>query len=74
MNPLASHWLRLAVWLLILTPVVAYGVSVVNDVPFSAAMFGAVYIWAMVCVILALIAIAGLLVRLLNWGIRAIRR
>jgi len=32
------------------------------------------YMWALVCVILALIALAGLVVRLLGRGLRAIRR
>jgi hypothetical protein len=45
-----------------------------GDVSFTIAMIVTLYIWALVCVILALIAITGLAVRLVGWGIRAIRR
>ena len=74
MNPLASHWLRIAIWLLLATPIVALAVVVVTDAPFSLALSVTLYIWAFVCVILALIALGGLVVRLVGWGVRALRR
>ena len=74
MNPLASHWFRLAGWLFLLSPIVAFLVVVSADVPFTLALAITLYIWGLVCVILALIAFAGLVVRFVNWGIRAIRR
>ncbi len=74
MNPLASHWLRLAFWLFVAAPVVAFAAAFTQNVGFMLALVITLYIWAMVCVILALIALAGLLVRLFGWGIRAIRR
>lgn len=74
MNPLRSHWLRLAVWLFIATPVVAFAIALTQEVDFRLALFITLYVWALVCVILAGIAFAGLVVRLCSWGIRAIRR
>lgn len=74
MNPLASHWFRLAGWLFLASPVVALLVVLTTDAPFSFALIVTLYMWALVCVILALIALAGLSVRLVGWGIRAIRR
>ena len=74
MNPLASHWLRLALWLFVAAPVVAFAVALTQDVGFMIALIITLYIWALVCVILALIALTGLLLRVFNWGIRAIRR
>jgi hypothetical protein len=74
MNPLHSHWLRLAAWLFIASPVVAFAVAITQEVDFRLALFITLYMWALVCVILAAIAFAGLLVRLFHWGIRAIRR
>ena len=74
MNPAQSHWLRLAVWLFLLSPVVAVAVSLTQGVDFKFALVLTLYMWSLVCVILALIALAGLLVRLTRWGLRGIRR
>ena len=74
MNPLASHWLRLALWLFVAAPVVAVAVALTQDVGFMIALVITLYIWALVCVILALIALAGLVLRVMHWGVRAIRR
>ena len=74
MNPLASHWLRLAFWLLLASPVVGLVIWLTEDVDFMFALVITLYIWLFVCVILALIALGGLIVRLVGWGIRAIRR
>ena len=74
MNPLASHWFRLAGWLFLASPFVALLVVLTSDAPFSFALIVTLYMWTLVCVILALIALAGLAVRLVGWGIRAIRR
>ena len=74
MNPLASHWLRLAAWLLVASPVVALAVALTQNVDFVFAMILTVYMWLAVCVILALIALAGLILRALHWGLRALRR
>jgi hypothetical protein len=75
MNPLASHWLRLAILLLIASPIVALVLGLTqDDVGFRLALALTLYMWAVVCVILAAIALAGLLVRLCGRGIRAIRR
>jgi hypothetical protein len=74
MNPLASHWLRLSAWLFALSPVLAFGIALLEDASFSIALIFTLYMWAFVCVILALIALAGLLVRMANRGWRAFRR
>jgi hypothetical protein len=73
-NPLASHWLRLAGWLFIASPVVALAVALTQGVDFVFAMILTLYMWLLVCVILALIALAGLIRRALQWGFRALRR
>jgi len=74
MNPVASHWLRLALWLLLASPIVGLVVWLTEGVDFTFALIITLYIWALVCVILALIALAGLVVRLVGWGVRALRR
>lgn len=74
MNPLHSHWLRLAIWLFVASPLVAFAVALADGVDFRLALVITLYMWALVCVILAAIAFAGLLVKLFHWGIRAIRR
>ena len=74
MNPLASHWLRLAGWLFLASPIVAVLVALTAHADFTLALVVTLYMWAVVCVILALIAAGGLLYRLVAWGIRAIRR
>jgi uncharacterized membrane protein len=73
MNPAASHWLRMSVWLLLATPIVAFVISLTTPVSFMLALLITLYIWAIVCVILALIAVGGLAVRLLKRGWRAVR-
>ncbi|MEK7693681.1 MAG: hypothetical protein AAB349_05760 [Chloroflexota bacterium] len=74
MNPLHSHWLRLAVWLFVASPVVAFAVALTQQVDFTFALILTLYMWALVSVILALIALAGLVLRLMHWGMRALRR
>ncbi|HYM15081.1 MAG TPA: hypothetical protein VEZ14_05940 [Dehalococcoidia bacterium] len=74
MNPLATHWLRVAFWLFLATPAVAMAVVLTGDVSFTLALTVTLYIWAFVSVILALIALGGLFVRLVGWGVRALRR
>ena len=74
MNPFASHWLRLAAWLFVASPLVALAVALTQEVDFVFAMILTLYMWLLVCVILALIALAGLALRVLQWGIRALRR
>ncbi len=73
MNPVASHWLRLSAWLLLASPLVAILIAVTTSVDFRLALLLTLYMWAIVCVILALIAVGGLAVRLLKRGWRAIR-
>ena len=73
-NPLMSHWLRVSVLLLLVTPVIAFAVAFSSDVDFMIAAFITMWVWVLVCVILAGIALAGLIGRLLGRGIRAIRR
>ena len=74
MNPLRSHWLRLAVWLAIASPIVAFAVALTQEVSFTFALALTLYMWALVCVILALIALVGLMLRAMHWGMRAFRR
>jgi hypothetical protein len=74
LNPLASHWLRIALWLFIASPIVAAAVVLATDASFTLALAVTLYMWAFVSVILALIALGGLLVRLVGWGVRAVRR
>jgi hypothetical protein len=73
-NPLSSHWLRLSALLLIATPVIAFAVAFTSNVDYMIAAFFTVWVWVLVCVILALIALAGVVGRLLGRGIRALRR
>ena len=74
MNPLASHWFRIAALLFLASPVVAAFVVLTTDADFTTSIALTLYMWFLVCVILALIAFAGLIVRLLGWGVRALRR
>ena len=74
MNPLASHWFRIAILLFIASPAVALLVVLTTSAGFATAIFLTLYMWALVCVILALIAFAGLIVRVLGRGLRALRR
>jgi hypothetical protein len=73
-NPLRSHWLRLAAWLAIASPIVAFAVALTQEVSFTFALALTLYMWALVCVILALIALVGLMLRAMHWGMRAFRR
>ncbi len=74
MNPIASHWFRIAALLLVAMPIVAFVVVLTSEVDFNTSIAITLYMWFLVCVILALIAFAGLIVRLLGWGVRALRR
>jgi hypothetical protein len=74
MNPLSSHWLRVSALLLLATPIIAFAVAVTSDVDFGFAALLTLYIWAGVCVILAVFALIGLMTRLVGRGIRALRR
>ena len=74
MNPFRSHWLRLAGWLFLASPAVAAGVVFTSNAGFTLSLLVTLYMWALVCVILALIALAGLAARVAGWGIRAFRR
>lgn len=74
MNPLASHWFRIAVLLFVASPAVALLVVLTTNADFTTAIALTLYMWALVCVILALIAFAGLIVRVLGRGLRALRR
>ena len=74
MNPLRAHWLRMALWLLVAAPIIALAVVISTDAGFDLTLAVTLYIWVIVCVILALIAFAGLVLRMLGRGMRAIRR
>ena len=74
MNPAATHWVRMGFWLFALSPVLALLVALTRDAPFGVALTITLYMWAFVCVILALVALGGLVVRLLGRGIRGLRR
>jgi hypothetical protein len=73
-NPLASHWLRLTLWLALATPVIALLAAWSTGAGFTLALYISVYVWAVVCAILALFAVIGLAARLVGRGIRALRR
>jgi hypothetical protein len=74
-NPFSSHWLRLSALLLLVMPAVAFAVAASEGgIDYSLALFFTLYIWLGVCVILALIALAGVIGRLVNRGVRALRR
>lgn len=74
MNPLASHWLRLSLWLLLATPVVILLVVLVEGAPLAVVFIVTFWVWVVVCVILAAIALAGMVARLAHRGWRALRR
>ena len=73
MNPLASHWFRLAVWLFLASPIIAILVAFSAHADFMLALNVTLSIWVLVCLILALIALGGLLVRAAAWAMRAVR-
>jgi hypothetical protein len=74
MNPLASHWLRLSLWLLVVAPAIAFAVALTSGIDFMTSLVITLYVWVLVCVALAMIALVGLIVRLISVGMRAIRR
>ena len=75
MNPLSTHWLRVSALLLLATPLVAFAVALSEGgIDYTLAVVFTLYMWAAVCVILALIALAGVIGRLVTRGIRAFRR
>ena len=74
MNPLASHWLRLSFWLFVASPIIALAVTFATGAPLSLALIITLCMWAIVCGILALVALLGLIVRLFGRGMRALRR
>ena len=74
MNPLASHWLRLSLWLFAASPVIAIAVVLATSAPIDLVVILTLCMWAIVCVILALIALLGAAVRLFGRGMRALRR
>jgi len=74
MNPLHSHWFRVSIALLLAMPVVAFLVALTAGVGFVLAFAITLYMWVLVCGILALVAVAALMVRLLGRGMRVFRR
>jgi len=74
MNPLHSHWFRVSIALLLAMPVVAFLVALTAGVGFVLAFAITLYMWVLVCGILALVAVAALMVRLLGRGMRVLRR
>jgi len=74
MNPFASHWFRVSLALFLASPVVAGLVAYTTDANFDLAIAITLYMWALVCGILALIAFAALVLRAVGRGMRALRR
>ena len=74
MNPLRSHWFRLAAWLLLASPLVALLAALDAHADFRLVLSVTLSVWAVVCVVLALIAFGGLLVRLAGSLVRMVRR
>ena len=74
MNPLASHWFRVSLALFLASPLVALLVVLTTDAGFQLAIALTLYMWALVCGILALVALAALALRLIGRGVRALRR
>lgn len=70
MNPLRSHWFRLAAWLLLASPIVALLAALDAHADFRFVLSVTLSVWAVVCIVLALIALGGLLVRV---GARLVR-
>jgi hypothetical protein len=60
--------------LLVAAPIVALAVALSSGVDFAMSVTVTLYIWLLVSVILALIALSGTIMRLLGRGVRAIRR
>ncbi|MHB8514144.1 MAG: hypothetical protein ACYDCT_01990 [Dehalococcoidia bacterium] len=74
MNPLASHWLRISAALFLASPLVALLVVLTTEAGFRLSIALTLYIWLLVCGILALVAFAALALRLIGRGMRALRR
>jgi hypothetical protein len=74
MNPFASHWLRLSLWLLVASPIVALVVVLIEGAPLAVVLIVTFWVWVVVCVILAAIALTGMVARLAHRGWRAFRR
>ncbi|HEY7802057.1 MAG TPA: hypothetical protein VIE40_05230 [Dehalococcoidia bacterium] len=74
MNPLATHWIRVSFGLFVASPLVALLVVVTTGVQFRLSFLITLYIWILVCGILALIAFSGLVLRLIGRGMRVLRR
>ena len=74
MNPLASHWFRVSLALFLASPIVAGLVAFTTSADFALAITITLYMWALVCGILALIALAALVLRAIGRGMRALRR
>lgn len=64
----------MAVWLFIASPLIALAVVATTDATFIVAIYFTLSMWVLVCVILALIALVGLIARMLGRGLRALRR
>jgi surface polysaccharide O-acyltransferase-like enzyme len=74
MNPLASHWFRVSLALFVLSPAVAFLIALTTAADFRFALVITLYVWFLVCGILAVVAFAALIVRLIGRGVRALRR
>ncbi len=74
MNPFRSHWFRLAAWLLLASPIVALLAALNAHADFRLVLSVTLSVWVVVCLVLALIAFGGLLVRWAGWLVRTIRR
>ncbi|MBF6599608.1 MAG: hypothetical protein IVW36_03750 [Dehalococcoidia bacterium] len=74
MSPLASHWFRVSAGLFVASPLLAVLVVLTTGAPFRLSLLITLYIWALVCAILALVALSGLVLRLIGRGMRVIRR
>ncbi|HEY8172164.1 MAG TPA: hypothetical protein VIH21_03685 [Dehalococcoidia bacterium] len=64
----------MTLWLFVASPIVALMVFLTSDADYALAISITLYMWVLVCVILALIALAGLILRLISRGMRAFRR
>jgi hypothetical protein len=66
--------MRMTAWLFVVSPIIAIAVALTSDASVMVAVIFTLYMWAVVCVILALIALVGVIGRLLGRGLRALRR
>ena len=74
MNPLASHWFRIGAGVLLASPLIALLVDATTGSSYGLALTFTLYMSFVVCVILALIATAGLAIQLVGKGVRALRK